>query len=412
VTTRIQPALAHLAVGLTLVLGVAPGASADYRESNRKGMAAVEHSDWSETRPWMQSAVAENPTESRKKIKLYGTRFVEYLPHFYLGVAQYHLGDCTGALRSFEQSERQGQIQSTGDYKDLQRYRDECRSRAPSRPAASPTARKPPPSATPLPATATPAPSAIPPSPTPRQVVATPTPRGPDPRLVQATGRAEAAIADAGRSETAVRRLAADPALKAAWQRSPTLVQERDQAFGTLEQARQMLASGARSRSLAEIEQASTLAARANQALTGMPARLEALRSSTARTEPPRPSPTARRPEPSPTAMPTVAALPPAGTTVPQSLSEAVEAFLVGEHERVVAVLAEQRFANRTVSAVAHLLRGASYWALYRLGGANDEALREQAEANVRDCRTLDQAVRPDQVAFSPSFVEFFGQTR
>jgi hypothetical protein len=55
------------------------------------------------------------------------------------------------------------------------------------------------------------------------------------------------------------------------------------------------------------------------------------------------------------------------------------------------------------------LFRAASAYALFLTGGQRDEKLRQEAEANVRDCRRLAAAgFRPDAKVFSPRFVQFF----
>jgi hypothetical protein len=400
-----------LPVALLLSMLAAPASWADYRDSYRDGITAAENGDWSEVRQLMQGAIAENPTDSRKKVKLYGTRFKEYIPNFYLGLALYHLGDCAGAIRSFDTSERQGAIQRTGEYRDLTRLREECRGRQPVRPAASPTQRPPSPTPTAAPATATVVPTAIPPTATPRRAV--PTPRGQDPQLTRALGQAETAITDAGRAESTVRRLAGDARYDAAWLATADAARQRDEAFRLLDQARQQLDAGRRSGDVAELDQAASLAQRANNMLASLPARLEAARKTASSAEPTRDTPTPRPPpRPTATPAPTVPVLPPADTTVPESLTEAVDALLAGEHERVIGLLDGARFANRRVSAVAHMVRAAARWTLFRRSATDAAALREQAETDVRDCRRLDDGVRPDNQAFSPAFVTFFDSVR
>jgi hypothetical protein len=104
--------------------------------------------------------------------------------------------------------------------------------------------------------------------------------------------------------------------------------------------------------------------------------------------------------------------LPPSGVEVPPPLVNATRAFLGGDYQSTVDLLAEGNFADRRVSAVAHLLRAASRWLLFRAGGSADDALLREAEADVRSCKRLDGTVIPDPDAFSPSFVEFFDKTR
>jgi hypothetical protein len=58
------------------------------------------------------------------------------------------------------------------------------------------------------------------------------------------------------------------------------------------------------------------------------------------------------------------------------------------------------------------LFRAASAYALFITGGQRDQKLRQEAEANVRECRRLSTSgFKPDAKAFSPRFVQFFDRT-
>ena len=105
-----------------LVLGLPAAARADYRESYRKGIEAVDRKQWVEVAARMREALAENPKEG-EQVKLYGLRFEPYLPHFYLGLALVEAGDCAGALKAFQASEEQGAIRGTPKSSELRRRR-------------------------------------------------------------------------------------------------------------------------------------------------------------------------------------------------------------------------------------------------------------------------------------------------
>jgi tetratricopeptide (TPR) repeat protein len=68
----------------------------------------------------LQASIAEMPTEStsartRKEI-------ITYVPHFWLGIAKFNLGDIDGALREWKISEEQGAISKTEYYPRLRDF--------------------------------------------------------------------------------------------------------------------------------------------------------------------------------------------------------------------------------------------------------------------------------------------------
>src|SRR6266545_2548787 len=93
-------------------------ARADYKETYRKGIEAVDRKRWPEVARLMREAIAENAKEG-ERVKLYGLRFEAYVPHFYLGLALVNTGDCEAAVRAFDASEAAGAIRGTPRYADL-----------------------------------------------------------------------------------------------------------------------------------------------------------------------------------------------------------------------------------------------------------------------------------------------------
>jgi hypothetical protein len=134
-------------LALLLALGWASGLRADFRESFKKGIEAVDRKEWSDVARWMRQAAAEQPQEG-ESVKIYGVRFEPYLPHFYLGLALFQSGDCEGALEQWQLSESQKAVQSTSRYKLLVQNRDTCRQRiAAKKPNPPPTPSGPDPAA-------------------------------------------------------------------------------------------------------------------------------------------------------------------------------------------------------------------------------------------------------------------------
>jgi len=167
-------------------LALAPSARADFKDTYRKALEAVDRKRWPEVAQLMREAISQNPREG-EKVKLYGLRFETYLPHFHLGVALSETGDCAGALRAFEVSEGQGAVRGAPVYAQLLDAKSACQKLAgPATPP--PTLPSPPPTTAPRPTPTlppTPAPTPTPttaPVPTPSPTaMPTATPRSPPP---------------------------------------------------------------------------------------------------------------------------------------------------------------------------------------------------------------------------------------
>jgi hypothetical protein len=169
-----------MAIGALLVLPVA-SARADYKDTYRRGMEAIDHGNWPEAARRMSDALAEQPREG-EQVKLYGMRFEPYLPHYYLGLARFNAGDCAGALSAWSTSESQGAVKGTGQYKTLLKNRQTCEGKV----AKAPPPPKPPP--------------------------------GPDPAAVsQAVQAAEAEVTRAEEVDRALAGLASTPELSRGW---------------------------------------------------------------------------------------------------------------------------------------------------------------------------------------------------
>jgi hypothetical protein len=103
------------------------GKGGDYREPFRKAMLAKDRRQWGDARQMLEQAIAINGTESTERVTVSGFGgYEQYLPKYYLGIALKNLGDCPGAVRWFNSSEKDGAVQQTPHFKSLQRERDAC----------------------------------------------------------------------------------------------------------------------------------------------------------------------------------------------------------------------------------------------------------------------------------------------
>jgi len=92
----------------SVLLLYAVSARGDYRDNFANGVIALERGDAQEAVRLLTAAVQENPKESTERVKLYGMRYKEYVPHFFLGIAYSKAGNCVGAIEELTESARQG----------------------------------------------------------------------------------------------------------------------------------------------------------------------------------------------------------------------------------------------------------------------------------------------------------------
>jgi hypothetical protein len=100
---------------------VPPLAAADkWYDWYNKGVAAVRGAQYKDGADALQRAVAEMPAESTSARA--GNVIITYVPHFWLGIARYNLGDVDAALREWKTSEEQGVIQNTQYFGTLREW--------------------------------------------------------------------------------------------------------------------------------------------------------------------------------------------------------------------------------------------------------------------------------------------------
>jgi hypothetical protein len=85
-----------------------------------RGVAAVRATNYREAADALQRSVAEMPTESTSARA--GNVIITYVPHFWLGIARYNLGEVDAALREWKLSEDQGAVQNTQYYGQLKEW--------------------------------------------------------------------------------------------------------------------------------------------------------------------------------------------------------------------------------------------------------------------------------------------------
>jgi hypothetical protein len=105
----------RLALVLALLLATAASAAPEkWWDAYARGVAAVNAKNYRVAADSLQKAIGEMPNEGtnvRTRREL-----ITYVPHFWLGIAKFNLGDNDGALREWRISEEQGVIAKTEYY--------------------------------------------------------------------------------------------------------------------------------------------------------------------------------------------------------------------------------------------------------------------------------------------------------
>lgn len=122
------------AAGLALVL-VSAGQVTGQPVSRKKpeefktGIKAQDRGDWRGSVPLLRQSLEKLP-EDGQLVRIYGTKYKSYLPHYYLGLALYKQNDCAAALKEWERSLGVGAVLNTEEHNALVSYLSECRGRA------------------------------------------------------------------------------------------------------------------------------------------------------------------------------------------------------------------------------------------------------------------------------------------
>jgi hypothetical protein len=104
--------LKRVALLVALLALPAFGAAVSWYDNYNRGVEAVRNKQYAAGADLLQRAIGEMPTESGS-VRYRSEPFITYMPHFWLGIAKFNLGDYDGALREFKTSQDQGAIQNT-----------------------------------------------------------------------------------------------------------------------------------------------------------------------------------------------------------------------------------------------------------------------------------------------------------
>ena len=349
---------------VALVCPVAASVQADFRESYSRGIRALDQERWEEAIGQFRAAIAAQPKEDSRRTPIYGNRSEPYLPHYYLGLSYFRVGQCAEALRAWRQSESQGVVARERVYDSLKQNRPICEQRL-------------------------------------------------LPGVNKAAAAAEAEIQSAADKAEQLKGLAGSAELSPIWSREANLGPAEGQALKQLASARSLLEQGRKAFDVAQVDEARDAARRAGSALDDARRAAESRRGeilkAQAETKKPDPPP-ANADERKPLDVPGPEK--PAEKLPPDGLRAAVRLYAEGRYEAARAVLKSAGYDSGPVAAQSRLFEAAAAFALYVRGGQREAALLTEAQEAVRQGRRLDPALSPDPEWFSPRFIRFFGSVR
>ncbi|MCP5476841.1 MAG: hypothetical protein H7A19_18585 [Rhodanobacteraceae bacterium] len=439
---------------LTATLMALPASGrADYKTDYQDGIEAAEKGDWAEVQRRMRAALAENAKPSNR-MRTYGTNFIPYVPHYYLGLANARLGDCTAAIDAFSNPASRGVVSGLSKESDTQ-AREEARctqmlAQARSKPEPPPT----------TPMEGKPPVVVVSKDPV---VTGKPTPTTP-------TGPAALSAAQIAPIQTLLSRidqkidgisgqlrsqpLAGSGDARALGRDLESLKQGRQQLGSNLERARSGgdsqrlgslsseaqalernvatlddrvssarsgLAQAAEARALEQARQrASSAIARLDQDLSaansaGIAGSAQAKAASEARGRLQQASAGSDRKaiESALNALTRASgdlqqAIAAAPKPAPEQLRTLVSWYLSAQYSKAADWDQLERLPDARARANALLVRAASRWHLYVRGGEVDGKLSAAVDIDLREARRLDEALKPNPQAFSPRLIERF----
>lgn len=335
-----------IALGLLSLL-LSPTSRGDddegYLRAYKDGRNAIENRQWDLAIQKMRQALEGRSDEKATLFK--AAYFRPYLPHYYLGVALFELGDCTGALASWAESERQGVVSRRDVYEDLKRSRSQCQAQAGSGEGG-----------------------------------ASPEPQPPEPELETAR--------EAAPQPPPKPRAKAPPSRPSGRQERSAVAQELERLLPEVERLLEQVDPGASQ--APEVQQLRTelvrLKEQAEQPARGASGRELERRLADLERSYDRFRRVVDRP--------------------PAELELAAQALLDGDYSRVLLLLSELASEEKRTEAHAHLLRSAALFASSRIH--DDGELLTQAHDAARAALVADPDLAVPERLFSPRFRELF----
>jgi hypothetical protein len=366
---------AGVLLAIALVLAAVVEGRADVESDYSRGWTAYKQGNWKVVLDAMTAAIAQRPAE-QGRINIGSNNNQPYLPHYYLGLARYRLGDCRGALGAWQESLTQGYVRRfRQENEEFSRYYPICEKQVEIETdlAAAQTALA-------LLSELTRDPYLGP-------VWATDPALGPS--VTKASAQLNAAKQDyeAAKREREQQRVSA---LTATRTMSAGLRKQVDTIERAARSLQQSMAEARRRQQQEETAAAARLAAQAAERQNA-------------------PAPTAPRAEGTPTGLaavpPRTVPVPPRAGRPPDALRAGIERFANGRYHEALSALSTVR-AGDLWDAQATLFRAAAMFSLYRATG--EPQWRARAFDAARRSARLAPDLLVDERLLSPAFRRFY----
>ncbi len=115
-------------LGGLLLAAPLTGQSREKPAEFKRAIQAQDYADWQGSLGLLRQALQAQP-EDGQSVRIYGTRYRGYLPHYYIGLALAKLDDCPGAIAEWEICQEVGAVQATPEYDALLKALARCRAR-------------------------------------------------------------------------------------------------------------------------------------------------------------------------------------------------------------------------------------------------------------------------------------------
>jgi len=123
--TSIRSPVAVAAVVCLVSFATSVWADERYPQEFRDAIRAQDQKNWNKSIDLMRRALKKQ-SEDGQRVRIYGTRYKSYVPHYYLGLAFFRQHDCARALKEWDVYSSITTIRVAEEQNALQRYRNQC----------------------------------------------------------------------------------------------------------------------------------------------------------------------------------------------------------------------------------------------------------------------------------------------
>jgi tetratricopeptide (TPR) repeat protein len=97
------------ALALTLAIGLPARAEDKWYELYQGALKSISSRKWTDAEKKLRAAMASGPTPGRQ-VRMYGVRFIDYLPEYHLGLVYFNQQRYADALEQFAKAQASGQV--------------------------------------------------------------------------------------------------------------------------------------------------------------------------------------------------------------------------------------------------------------------------------------------------------------